>query len=210
MARILKEYPEVVLKEEDIKEKVDFKALFGRSQQVHIEIGSGRGTFIVNQARAFPEIDFLGIEWASKQYRHTVDRIGRWKLKNARMIRTEAADFIAKNLKNSSVDWFHVYFPDPWPKKRHNKRRFLCKENLTELLRCLKNGGVIQVATDHKDYYEQIKAVFYDGDSRFEKVDFVKAADAKEQEYVGTNFERKYIIDQRTVYTLAVRKLPTA
>jgi len=209
MARILKEYPAVVLKEEDINEKVDFKALFGRSQEVHIEIGAGKGTFIVNQARTFPEIDFLGIEWARKYYRHAVDRIGRWQLKNARMIRTEAADFIAKNLKNSSVDWFHVYFPDPWPKKRHNKRRFLCKDNLTEMLRCLKTGGVIQIATDHKDYYEQITTVFNDGDDRFEKIGFIKAANAQQAECVGTNFERKYIKDQRAVYTLAVRKLPT-
>ena len=208
MARILKEYPDVILKEEDINETVDFNALFGRDHQVHVEIGSGKGTFIVNQAKVFPEINFLGIEWASKYYRQTVDRIGRWQLKNAKMIRTEAADFVAKYLKNSSVDWFHVYFPDPWPKKRHNKRRFLSRENLTELLRCLKTNGIIQVATDHNDYYEQITEVFGDGDTIFEKIDFVKAADAQENEYVGTNFERKYIKEQRPVYTMAVRKLP--
>ena len=209
MTRILKEYPEFILREEDVKESVDFDALFGRPGQVHVEIGSGGGVFIVNQARAFPEINFLGIEWASKHYRRAVDRIGRWKIKNVRMLRTEAVFFIAKYLKNSSVDCFHVYFPDPWPKKRQNKRRFLCRENLTEMLRCLKKGGTIQVATDHEDYYEQIKSVFYDGDPRFEKINFIKAADAKEQEYVGTSYERKYLKEQRTVYTLAVRKLLT-
>jgi len=209
MARILKEYPDVVLREEDIEEKVDFNALFGRSQEVHVEIGAGKGTFVVNQARVFPEIDFLGIEWASKYYRQAVDRIGRWQLKNARMLRTEAANFVAKRIGDSTVDWFHVYFPDPWPKKRHNKRRFLCKDNLTELLRCLKTGGVIQAATDHKDYYEQIVRVFSGDDDRFEIVDFVKADDARGSEYVGTNFERKYIKEQRAVYAMAVKKLPT-
>lgn len=209
MARILKEYPDVVLREEDIDEKVDFNALFGRSQEVHVEIGAGKGTFVVNQARAFPGIDFLGIEWASKYYRQAIDRIGRWQLKNARMLRTEAANFVAKRIGDSTVDWFHVYFPDPWPKKRHNKRRFLCKDNLTELLRCLKTGGVIQAATDHKDYYEQIIRVFSGDDDRFEIVDFVKADDAQGSEYVGTNFERKYIKEQRAVYAMAVKKLPT-
>lgn len=209
MTRILKEYPDLILKEEDIDGKVDFNALFGRSCEIHVEVGSGGGNFIVNQARAFPNIDFLGIEWASKHYRRAVDRMGRWQIRNAKMIRTEAVFFIAKQLEDSSVDCFHVYFPDPWPKKKHNKRRFLCRENLTEMLRCLKKGGIIQVTTDHEDYYEQIKSVFYDGDGRFEKIEFVKAADAKEAEYVGTSYERKYIKEQRSVYTLAVRKLST-
>ncbi len=65
-------------------------------------------------------------------------------------------------MADESVDCFHIYFPDPWPKKRHHKRRFISSNNLEELLRCLKSGGIIKVATDHAEYFEQIKQVMAD------------------------------------------------
>ncbi|MHC4243503.1 MAG: hypothetical protein ACYSU4_13940, partial [Planctomycetota bacterium] len=82
MARTLKEYSSVLLKPEEIDSKLDFVQIFGRTGPVHIEIGSGKGTFLVNQARAHPGDNFLGIEWARKYYRYAVDRIGRWDLTN--------------------------------------------------------------------------------------------------------------------------------
>ena len=112
MARILREYPNVILKEGDLNDKIDFSDIFGRHAPLHIEIGSGKGTFIVNQAKANPHVDFLGIEWASKFYRYAVDRIGRWNLQNAKMIRTDAAVFINNYIKDNSIDCFHIYFPE--------------------------------------------------------------------------------------------------
>ncbi len=88
MARILKEYPSVALKPENLDGKIDFVRVFGRAGPVHIEIGTGKGTFLLNQARAQPGGNFLGIEWARKYYRYAVDRIGRWGLTNVRIIRT--------------------------------------------------------------------------------------------------------------------------
>ncbi|RPJ23666.1 MAG: tRNA (guanosine(46)-N7)-methyltransferase TrmB, partial [Planctomycetaceae bacterium] len=118
MARELKEYPDVVLKAEKLSEPIDFLQVFGRSAPVHIEIGSGRGTFLVSQAQAQPETDFLGIEWARKFWRHAIDRVGRWGLTNVRMVRADAPVFLRDFVPEGSVDCFHVYFPDPWPKKR--------------------------------------------------------------------------------------------
>ncbi|MCP4609278.1 MAG: tRNA (guanosine(46)-N7)-methyltransferase TrmB [Planctomycetes bacterium] len=206
MARTLKEYPSVSLKAEDIDSRIDFVQIFGRIGPVHIEIGSGKGTFLVNQARARPSDNFLGIEWASKYYRLAVDRIGRWGLTNVRIIRTDAAVFLADFIADSSVECFHIYFPDPWPKKRHHKRRFICQGNLEHLIRCLQTGGQLRIATDHEDYFHVIQEVITNQDQRLEEIQFLPTVGADKGEWVGTNFERKYIKDHRSIYTIAVKK----
>ena len=206
MARILKDYPGVSLEPQDAEGKIDFVRIFGRSGPVHIEVGAGKGTFLLNQAKALPGENFLGIEWTRKYYRYAVDRVGRWGLTNVRIIRTDAAGFIAEFVPDESIDYFHVYFPDPWPKKRHHKRRFLCPVNLEHLIRCLKAGGQLRIATDHAEYFEQIKQVIAARSDKLEEIDFAKPAGAETGEWVGTNFERKYLKDQRPIYTLAARK----
>jgi tRNA (guanine-N7-)-methyltransferase len=195
------------LRPEDLEGQIDFTKLIGRPGNVHVEIGAGKGTFLLNQAKALPDDNFLGIEWARKYYRYAVDRIGRWDLKNVRIIRADAVVFLAEFIPDSSVDFFHIYFPDPWPKKRHHKRRFLCTVNLENLLRCLKSGGQIRIATDHAEYFEQIKAVLAERSDKLQQIEFRPTAGAGVGEWVGTNFERKYLKDQRQIQTIAVRKL---
>ena len=207
MSRILQDYLGISLKAEDLDGKIDFVRIFGRPGPVHIEIGSGKGTFLLGQAQARPGDNFLGVEWARKYYRYAVDRIGRWGLANVRIIRTDAAGFLADSVPDGSVDCFHIYFPDPWPKKRHHKRRFICPANTEHLIRCLKTGGQLRIATDHADYFEQIKTVLADRSDTLEEIDFTKPDGAESGEWVGTNFERKYIKDQRPIYTIAARKI---
>ncbi len=207
MARKLKDYPSISLKPEDLDGKIDFIRIFGRPGPVHIEIGTGKATFLLNQARTQPDVNFLGIERANKYYRHAVDRIGRWELTNVRVIRTDAANFLANFVPDSSIDRFHIYFPDPWPKRRHNKRRFLCPINLQHLLRCLKTDGQIRIATDHADYFEQIKELITDNREKLEEVEFLPTAGTEPGEWTGTNYERKFLKEQRPIYTLAARKI---
>jgi tRNA (guanine-N7-)-methyltransferase len=206
MARILKDYLEISLKTESLDGKIDFVRIFGRKGPVHVEVGTGRGTFLLNEAQSHPETNFLGIEWASKYYRYAVDRIGRWGLKNVRIIRTEAAGFITDFVADGTVECFHIYFPDPWPKKRHHKRRFFCEKNLEQILRCLEPGGTIRAATDHAEYFEQMEQVVDAHGDILEKIDFYPTAGADEGEWAGTNFERKYLREQRQIYTIAARK----
>jgi tRNA (guanine-N7-)-methyltransferase len=206
MSRVLKEYPSVMLKSEDLEGKIDFARIFGRSGPVHIEVGSGKGTFLLNQAGARQDDNFLGIEWARKYFRFAVDRIGRWGLTNARIIRTDAAVFLADFVPDNSVDFFHIYFPDPWPKKRHHKRRLICPANLEHLIRCLKTAGQIRIATDHSDYFEQMKMVLATRNEELQEIDFLPTEGAGKGEWVGTNFERKYLKEQRQIYTIAVEK----
>ena len=206
MARILRDWPDVSLRAEDLAGEIDFVRIFGREAAVHIEIGSGKAGFLLAQAGAEPGINFLGIEQARKYYLYAVDRIGRWALHNVRIIRTDAAALLADFVPSDSVDCFHIYFPDPWPKRRHHKRRFFCPANIQQLLRCLKVGGGIRVVTDHADYFEQIRKVAAAQDDKLEKMEFLPTAGAGRGEWVGTNFERKYLKEQRPIFCLAVRK----
>ena len=206
MARIYVDYPSISLKQEDLKGKIDYSQIFGRSGPIHIEIGSGKGTFLVKQAQAHPGDNFLGIEYASRFYRYAVDRIGRWNLKNVRVILTDAAFFIPEFIAENSVDCFHIYFPDPWPKRRHIRRRFICDSNLEILISRLKPSGQIRAATDHAGYFEQMKTVFGHAHEKLEEIDFLPASGAEAGEWVGTNFERKYKKEQRPIYTIALRK----
>ena len=205
---MVQDYKNISVKPESIPGMIDFDVLFGRSAPIEMEVGCGKGTFILEEARAFPDKNFFGIEWANKYYKLAVDRMGRWNTPNVRMMRTDAADFIAEHIPDASIGVFHLYFPDPWPKKRHNKRRFFCDENLAQLLRILKPNGIINVATDHADYFDQMIEVAKRAIEQgvVKEIDFIRPAGAKDGEAVGTNFERKYLKEGRKTHTLALQK----
>jgi len=181
--------------------KIDFAQVFGRSAPVHIEIGSGKGAFLITQAQAQPEVNFLGIEWASKYYRYTVDRIGRRGLTNVRILRADAPIFLRDFVPEESVDCFHIYFPDPWPKKRHHKRRLMQSSNLEVILDRLKPGGEIRLATDHEEYFQQMQDVTSAYRTKLEPIEFERPAGAREGEITGTNYERKYVKEGRPIYS---------
>jgi len=204
--RKLKDYSEIALKSEDLTGYINFRDIFGRSRAVHIEVGTGKGTFLLNQAKANPNLNFLGIEWANRYYRYAVDRMGRWGITNVRIIRTDAAEFIANHLGAACIDCFHLYFPDPWPKKRHHKRRFFNQTNLDQMLRILVPSGNICIATDHLGYFQAITELIDSNSDSLEHVDFFAAAGAGKGEWVGSNFERKYIKKGKKIYPIAVRK----
>jgi len=188
--------------------KMDLERIFFRPAPLHLEIGSGKGTFLLNQARAHPHLNFLGLEWANKYYRYSVDRMRRWGITNVRLLRADAREVIGRLLPDKAVTAFHIYFPDPWPKKRHHKRRLFNPSNVEHLLRCLQNEGELRVATDHAPYFEIICHVLHDTRiaPRLEKIDFLPLDAADEGEWVGSNFERKYLKEGRKVFTLALRK----
>ena len=200
------DYPNIALNSEIIQKTLDFNIIFSRPAPVEVEVGSGKGTFLVSQAAAHPETNFLGIEYTNKVYRYAVDRIGRHGLTNVRIIRTEATNFIHNCIPDGSVQAFHIYYPDPWPKKRHHKRRFFSSENLAHLIRCLAPGGRIQVATDHEDYWQQMESVIEAAGDKVLPVEFERPAGAIEGETVGTNYERKYKKENRPTFFAAIVK----
>jgi tRNA (guanine-N7-)-methyltransferase len=126
--------------------------VFGRTAPLEVEIGSGKARFLIAAARTCPEHDFLGIERALAYYRICRDRLDRLAVPNASMVRADARIFVTTALAPESVRAFHVYFPDPWPKKRQKKRRLLDGVFLETLASRLEPDGLLRVATDHPDY----------------------------------------------------------
>lgn len=189
--------------------QIDLRAWFDepiRGHPLELEIGSGKGTFLVQQAPQTPGTNYIGIEYARAFWLHAADRMRRHDLVNVRMLHAEAAFFIRNYVPNGVFHQVHIYFPDPWPKARHNKRRLVQAPFLMELFRVLESTGQIRLATDHEDYFhwmEEHAAMVAD---HVQRLDFESPASAGEGELVGTNFERKYRREGRPFFGMILRK----
>lgn len=131
---------------------LDLDAVFGRRAPRVLEIGFGMGETTAEIAAANPGIDYLGVEVHTPGVGALLARIEALGLRNVRVIRHDAIDVVAHMLPPASLDGVHVFFPDPWPKKRHHKRRLLQPEFVALLASRLKPGGYLHVATDWEDY----------------------------------------------------------
>jgi len=179
---------------------INLGEIFGNLRPVELEVGTGKGTFLLERAKARPEINFLGLEYAKGYCDYAADRFRRQGLSNIRMVCADAAMFCKKALGNASLFRLHVFFPDPWPKRKHNRRRLLQPVFISETHRLLQTGGQLLIATDHSDYASQIRAVLENAEG-FSKIKFPKLVDSSG--LVGTNFEKKYIAEGRTIYSFA-------
>lgn len=164
---------------------------------LHIEIGSGKATFLVQEAPLAPGVNFLGIEYEREFFAFGADRIRRGAIPNIKMLCVDAGDFLHWRVAPRSVACVHLYFPDPWPKTRHHKRRMVQDRFLIDCARVLIPGGELRIATDHGPYWQWmrdhiVRFIAPAADAPFEEVPFERPAGAREGELVGTNFERKY------------------
>lgn len=140
--------------EAQLKKAGSFAALFGNDNPLSLEIGCGIGDFIVQVAAREPEQNFIAIDIFNQGCRQTCHRIEESGLKNIRMMRIEARYLMHHHLGKDSLSNLYINCPDPWPKKRHRKRRLLNKSFLQLALYCLKPGGVLNFTTDFVDYGE--------------------------------------------------------
>ena len=191
----------VIVEDTAAEGTVDLAKIFGNARPVELEIGTGKGAFLLARAAARAELNFLGLEWARAYCLYAADRIRRAGLQNARMLCTEAGHFFKVCLPDASLWRIHIYFPDPWPKRRHHRRRLIKPGFVADLCRVLRPGGELLVITDHLDYFEQIRRVLSLAKG-LAYVPFPRMAD-RGGELVGTNFERKYILQGRQFYKLA-------
>jgi tRNA (guanine-N7-)-methyltransferase len=185
---------------------LDWAQVFGDDHPVELEIGTGKGTFLTEQAKARPEVSFLGVEWANWFYRYAADRLRRNGCSNARMVRAEAMYFLSEFVADGSISVLHVYFPDPWPKKRHHKRRLVQEPFLRQAERILAPGGRVQIVSDHRGYFEENIEPTLKSSRVLRVVDYNRPGSAAEGEFVGTNFERKYRREGRPFYALSAVK----
>ncbi|HEY1628988.1 MAG TPA: tRNA (guanosine(46)-N7)-methyltransferase TrmB [Tepidisphaeraceae bacterium] len=189
---------------EKIPRPINWFDIFGNDHPVELEIGIGKGTFLTEQAKAHPETNFFGIEYARWFWRSASDRLRRNGCTNSRTVRAEANYFFSEFIPDASLSVIHVYFPDPWPKKRHHKRRLIQAPFMQQAIRTLIPGGRLQLVTDHQDYSEQMEKVIKASEMKI--VDYNRPGSAGEGEFVGTNFERKYRRQNRPFYAIAATK----
>ncbi len=162
------------------------------SSHFEIEIGSGKGTFLLQEAQQRTESNYLGFEWAAEFYRYAADRIRRHHLENVKMMHGDATEFLRFWCEDNVADVIHLYFSDPWPKTRHHKRRVVQDITLENFYRVLKKGGVVHVVTDHDDLWKWCVEHFQNHSNLFTQHPFKSTLSAENGELVGTNFERKY------------------
>ncbi len=173
---------------------------------LELEIGSGKGTFLCQQASLTPNVNYIGVEYAKAFWRHAADRCRRRGLENIRIVHGEAGSFVRYRVADASLRCVHIYFPDPWPKKRHHKRRLVQAPFLTLLHQKLETDGRIRIVTDHAQYYEWMTQHIQQVESKFEQLPFHPADGANDGELTGTNFERKYRCEGRPFYSTILCK----
>ena len=184
------------------KGRLDWQKVFGNRNPVEVEIGTGKGKFLIEAARNHVEINYLGVEWSRKWLRFAKGRIQRAGLRNVRLVRSEAFHLLTTYFPENSVSALHVYFPDPWPKRRHARRRLIRPETAECLARCLIPAGTLVVATDRFDFHREILKVFRSG----EPLRLQWSRETSGDSLPRTHFEAKYLAEGRRIYTAEFRK----
>lgn len=138
---------------------LDTRAIFGRDAPIVIEIGFGNGETLAHMAAAAPDTNFVGIEVHGPGVGQLLWRLQQKGLDNVRVYRADAVEILTRQVADVSLDGVHVFFPDPWPKKRHHKRRLINPDFMRLVVRKLKQGGIFHAATDWENYAQHMLAV---------------------------------------------------
>lgn len=196
---------DITFNAESLAGPIDFAEVFGDAGPVELEIGSGKGGFLLAAARAHPERRYFGIEWANEYYKYTADRMARWGVTNVRVARTDGRHFVIHRVPPESLAALHVYHPDPWPKKRHHKRRLINAEFVEAAVRALTRDGRWLIQTDHADYFDVIRGLVA-ARPELEAIAFASEDPAEGESGPQTNFEVKYRREGRSIHRLAFRR----
>jgi tRNA (guanine-N7-)-methyltransferase len=130
--------------------------VFGNANPVEVEVGFGKGLFLLTSAQARPGVNFVGVEIERKYQLFAATRIAKRGLHNIRLACADAREFLRERVATASVQAVHIYFPDPWWKKRHHKRRVFTDDFACQCVRILAPGGFLHLATDVEDYFRLI------------------------------------------------------
>lgn len=172
---------------------------FPRPQPIEVDLGCGKGRFLLARAARHPEINYLGIDRMLRRIRKVDNKARRLGLGNIRLLRVEAYYAVAYLMPPATIQTYYIFFPDPWPKKRHHDHRLFNPRFVDALFRTLVPGGCVHIATDHAPYFSEIRAIFRN-DPRFKEMDpFVPVAEER------TDFELWYQ-DKTPICRLSLRK----
>lgn len=173
--------------------RLDFAQLFGNANRVVIEIGSGKGRFLVATATERPDLNLIGIEKSLHYHRVIRERIEKRGLTNVRLVNHDAFLVLQKMVPDASVAEVHIYFPDPWPRPKEQKRRIIRADVLAEIQRVLIDGGSGIYVTDHKQYFDKAAPLI---EQFFRAERKIPGPDDPPR----TNYEAKYRAEGRSIY----------
>lgn len=197
------ESTEVRIEDFDITTVFD---LFVTKQPFEMEIGSGKGRFLLERAAKHPERNFLGIDYAWRFLREGKQRADRRAIKNLFFYKAEAGEVVRMLIPDESVDIFHIYFPDPWPKRQQRKRRLLTPEFFQLLHQRLVPGGKLELATDNFEYLIYFKkSLVLAGDALWSDVRQSQNERILDPEIL-THFEAKYRREGRDLYYIELTR----
>jgi tRNA (guanine-N7-)-methyltransferase len=177
---------------------LNWATLFGNDRAVELEVGSGKGLFLQTAAQADPTRNYLGIELSRKYARLSAGRLARHAISNAKVWPGDVRIVLPRHVPAASVRVVHVYFPDPWWKKRHKKRRIFTETLVAEIERILVPAGQLRVASDVEEYFGTIQGLIA-GSGRFRERDFPDEQDPFRQTADLTYFARKYRLEGRPI-----------
>ena len=175
-------------------------------RRLEVDLGCGKGRFLLAHAARHPQTNFLGIDRMLRRIRAVDNRARRLDLDNIRLMRVEAYYAVAYLLPPGAVDTYYIFFPDPWPKKRHHKRRLVTAGFIETLQASLIAGGCIFFATDFKDYFDIMIAGARTCPGLTELGCATVLPPDVNPETAATSYERKYLIQGRPIYKAVYKK----
>lgn len=186
-------------------EAIDLERAFGRAAPKVLEIGFGMGDTTAGIAAAHPEVDYLGVEVHKPGVGSLLNRIDALGLRNVRVIQRDAIEVLERMLPPAALDGVHIFFPDPWPKKRHHKRRLIQAAFVKLLASRMKPAAYLHVATDWEDYAQQILETLTREPTLVNSAAGFAPRPATRPE---TKFERRGVALGHRVWDLVFRKQP--
>jgi tRNA (guanine-N7-)-methyltransferase len=178
--------------------RLDLPKIFGRTARLHVDLGCGDGSFLVDVAARMHEKNFLGIERLLGRVRSATRKAAR--LNNVRILRAETSYAVRYLLPKQSVEVFHLLFPDPWPKRRHQQRRLVTADFLHAICAALVEKGILRIATDQADYFERMRRLA-------EKSKDFAVIELNDGEFPASTFEKKFKSEGSPIYRLELRKI---
>ena len=181
---------------------LDLLAIFGCAAPLQVDLGCGDGNFLCELAQACPQRNFLGVDKMAGRVEKTCRKAAA--LENVRVLNVEISYAVRFLLPPGSIETFYLSFPDPWPKRRHHRRRLVTAEFLDSIHRALTTEGTFHIATDHLDYFEQIQRV---ARNHFGFALDESNASSARTALPSTKFERRFRQRGAPIYRFVLRKI---
>lgn len=183
---------------DDLQPPLAWDSFFGNANPVEVEVGPGKGVYLAYSGSEYPETNIVGVELAKKYALLSAERVIKAGLGNVRVVAGDAQKFLEDFVPNRSIEVLHVYFPDPWWKKRHRKRRVVNERFVDRAAQIIRIGGELRIMTDVEEYFREVLDLL-GPHLAFEAIDEsrVEAGDAWQ---IQTNFANKFRVEGRPFF----------